>query len=72
MDLWGPRIFVDVVFGVFFKRSAQKVENGIEAPQPEISLEGYSPPTCPGRMSKDTSLSCPSSVSSINLSPFVG
>ena len=43
VDFWGPRIFVDVVFGVFSKRSAQKVENGIEAPQPEISLERVFP-----------------------------
>ena len=39
VDYWGPRIFVDVVFGIFSNRSAQKVENGIEAPQPEFSLE---------------------------------
>ena len=47
VDRWGPRVFVDVVFGVFPKRSAQEVENGIEAPQPKISLEGYSPQKCP-------------------------
>ena len=39
----GPRILVDVVFGVVSQRSAQKVEHGIEAPQPEISLEGVFP-----------------------------
>jgi len=39
VDRWGSRIFVDVVFGAFPKRSAQEVENGIEASQPKISLE---------------------------------
>jgi len=36
-----------LVFGVFLKRSAQEVEHGIEAPQPKISLEGYSTQKCP-------------------------
>lgn len=46
-DQWGPRILVDVVFRVFFKRSTQKVEHGIEAPQPEISLEWVFPSDVP-------------------------
>ena len=47
VDFWGSRIFVDVVFRLFFKRSAQKVENPIEAPQPEIALEGVIPSDMP-------------------------
>ena len=47
VDRWGPRILVDVIFGVFLKRSAQKIENGIEAPQPEISLEWAFPSDVP-------------------------
>ena len=46
VDRWGLRIFLNVVFGVFPKRSAQEVENGVEAPQSKISLEGYSPQKC--------------------------
>ena len=40
LDHRGPWILVDMVFRVFSKRSAQKVEHGIEAPQSELSLEG--------------------------------
>ena len=40
MDRWSPRVLFDMVFGVFFKRSAKKVENSIEAPQSKLSLEG--------------------------------
>ena len=47
VDRWRSRIVVDVVFGVFSKRSAQKVENGIDTPQPEISLEGVFPSDVP-------------------------
>ena len=47
VDRWGPGIFVDVIFGVFSNRSTQKVENGVEAPQPEISLEGVFPSDVP-------------------------
>ena len=47
VDRWGSRIFVDVVFRVFFKRAAQKIKNGIEAPKPEISLEWVFPSDVP-------------------------
>lgn len=47
MDRWGPRILVDMVFGVFSNRLSKKVENGIEAPQPEISLDGVFPSDMP-------------------------
>jgi hypothetical protein len=47
VDRWGLRIFLNVVFGAFPKRLAQEVENGVEAPQPKISLEGYSHQKCP-------------------------
>jgi len=48
MDCRGPRVLVDVVLGVFTKRSTQKVKNGVEAPQPEISLEWVVPANVPG------------------------
>ncbi len=54
VDFWGSRIFVDVVFRLFFKRSAKKVENPIEAPQPEISLEGVIPSDTPGGQTTET------------------
>ena len=47
LDRLGPRIFVDVIFGVFSKRSAQKIENAIEAPQPEVSLKRVFPSDVP-------------------------
>ena len=47
VECWCPRITLDVVFRVFSNRSTQKVENGIKAPQPEISLEGVFPSDVP-------------------------
>ena len=32
VDLWSPRIFLNVVFGVFSEQSAQEAEHGVEAP----------------------------------------
>ena len=48
VDRWSSRILLDVVFGVFFNRSAQKIENGIKAPQAEISLQRIFPSDVPG------------------------
>ena len=39
----GPRVFLDVIFGVFVQRAAEKVEDGVEAPQPEIAFERVFP-----------------------------
>ena len=73
MDLWGSRIFVDVVFGVFSSDRPEKVEDGNRNSAAENLLEWrIPPPTFPGRMSKETSLRYPSSVSSIKPSPFLG
>jgi len=57
---WGPRIFVTWYSGLL-PAIGPESENGIETPQPEISLEGI-PLRRAERMSKDTSLRRPSSV----------
>ena len=47
MNCRAPRILIDVVFGFFFERATQKVENAIEASQPELSLERVFTPDMP-------------------------
>ena len=47
MDRRNSRILVGMVFGFFFERSIRKIENGNDASQPELSLEGAVPSNVP-------------------------
>jgi hypothetical protein len=71
-DRRGSGILLDGKLWLLFNRSAQKVENGVKAPQPEISPEWIFPSDVPGSDVERNIVGSPPLRLLYQLRPFVG